>query len=119
MSIWDYFAANAPEQLTSDETSLEVICEVLGISRAEYDWKIHWPKLLAIMRARYADAMLAERGAPDPRLDAAGEMLKALKSLAATVLGLNDDHEETRRDIPELRLAEAAIKKAEAAGLKF
>lgn len=59
MSLRDYFAAHAPDCLMNGDLALPDICMLLGVSEKEYDWKFHWPKAVAEIRYRYADAMIA------------------------------------------------------------
>lgn len=64
MSARDYFAARAlPYVQASEDFSLKHCCDVLGMSSAEYEWTEHFPKFCARMAYKFADAMLAERGA--------------------------------------------------------
>lgn len=118
MSLWEYFAAHAPDSLTAANPALADVCALLGVSEEDYNWTIHWPQAVAILRTRYADAMLARRGIEDPRVQAARRMLYALMNLVAEVLAMNDDDKETRRDFRTLAGAEKAIADGKAAGLK-
>lgn len=64
MSDRDYFAARAlPYVQSNEDFSLKQCCDVLGMSPADYEWTEHFPKFCARMAYKFADAMLAERGA--------------------------------------------------------
>ena len=64
-SMRDFLAATAPSDSLSLPERASEAAEALGITREEYgkDSARHWYVLVARERYRYADAMLAARGA--------------------------------------------------------
>jgi hypothetical protein len=68
LSLRDYFAARAPAVVfdgLQDNPGLELCRETLGLPK-DTPWipNIHWPRLVAKIAYRYADAMLEARKAP-------------------------------------------------------
>lgn len=62
MTLWDYFAAHAPDDIKEAIPGTATNCSrELGIADTEYRYQEHYPILLAIASCRYADAMIAER----------------------------------------------------------
>ena len=57
------FAKAAMQGLLSEENSIAQTktdaAEILGVDVEDYDWKIHWPQLVAKVAVQHADALLA------------------------------------------------------------
>lgn len=95
MSLRDWFAAKALAGLLADST-------------------FNVPPEQAVQIAfRYADAMLTQRGAPDPRIEAALGLLTAIKEGLGFIQRHHDEYEGWAPDHMK-----EAIERAEAAGLK-
>lgn len=67
MSLRDYFAASAPDQI-GDDPDAEWTAKTCGIEMPEprgtpAEWRAFWIRCEAILRYRYADAMLRAREA--------------------------------------------------------
>ena len=65
VSVRDYFAVHAPASLVGiDGWSVHQAHAYLGLpADVAYDWRIHYPALVAKMSYEYADAMLRARKA--------------------------------------------------------
>lgn len=62
MSLWDYFAAHAPEHVTNQDGTVAEARKALGLADdIQYAYDPHYYQLVAMRAAKYADAMLAER----------------------------------------------------------
>lgn len=63
MTLRDYFMVNAPAKEIEEmcPVTAKGCSEVIGVSAEEYRGDIHYPRVLAKLRAVWADAMIAER----------------------------------------------------------
>ena len=64
VTIRDYFAAKAMQATVANDSnnlSAASAAEMLGIETKDYDFRKHWPILVAQRAYSYADAMLAAR----------------------------------------------------------
>jgi hypothetical protein len=66
MSLFEYFAAHAPKQVPDDACDVErwsrmCACPLPENADDHVAWTEFWARCEAVLRYRYADAMLAER----------------------------------------------------------
>lgn len=63
MSLRDYFAAKVLQAVTieAEGETVATASSEIGIDATDYDYRKHWPMLIAKRAYAYADAMLAAR----------------------------------------------------------
>jgi hypothetical protein len=59
MTLRDHFAASYSD--SDDSVTVAYVCDVIGVSVADYNPDIHWFQYVAKMRYQFADAMMKAR----------------------------------------------------------